>query len=125
VLTDLGLAAAVAELTDRSATPVTVDLDPTGRLPSTVESAAYFVIAEALANAAKHAGATNISVTGGLRSGRLVVEVRDNGVGGADPGRGTGLAGLADRVDAIDGMLTLYSPTGGPTVLTVSLPGSG
>jgi signal transduction histidine kinase len=125
VLTDLGVAAAVAELADRSATPVTVDLDLPRRLPSTVESTAYFVVAEALTNAAKHAGATDISVTGGLRSGRLVVEVHDNGAGGADPERGTGLTGLADRVDALDGTLTLYSPAGGPTVLTVSLPGSG
>jgi signal transduction histidine kinase len=121
VLTDLGVAAAVAELADRSAVPVTVDLD-LPRLPSTVESTAYFVVAEALANAVRHSGATAVEVTGAARDGRLVLEVRDNGTGGADPGRGTGLTGLADRVDAIDGTLTLQSPAGGPTVLTVDLP---
>jgi signal transduction histidine kinase len=121
VLTDLGVAAAVAELADRSTVPVTVDLD-VPRLPSTVESTAYFVVAEALANAVRHAGATAIGVTGSARAGRLVLEVCDNGTGGADPDRGTGLTGLADRVDAIAGTLTLRSPAGGPTVLTVDLP---
>jgi signal transduction histidine kinase len=124
VLTDLGLAAAVAELADRSVTPVTASLD-VPRLPSTVESTAYFVIAEALANAIKHAGATTIGVTGGMRGNRLVVEVHDDGSGGADPAKGTGLTGLADRVDAIDGTLTLLSLPGGPTVLTLSIPGDG
>jgi signal transduction histidine kinase len=121
VLTDLGLAAAVAELADRSAIPVTATLD-VPRLPSTVESTAYFVIAEALANTAKHAGGTAIGITGGMRGDRLVVEVRDDGAGGADPAKGTGLTGLADRVDAIDGTLTLFSPPGGGTVLTLRVP---
>jgi signal transduction histidine kinase len=122
VLTDLGLAAAVAELADRSTTPVTVALELPGRPPPAVESTAYFVIAEALANAAKHAGAASVAITGGERAGWLEVEVRDDGAGGADPARGTGLAGLADRVDALDGTLTLASPPGGPTVLALRLP---
>jgi signal transduction histidine kinase len=121
VLTDLGLGAAVAELADRCPVPVTVDLDAP-RLPSTVESTAYFVIAEAVANAVKHSGAAGIAVTGHTDDGHLTVEVRDDGVGGADPDQGTGLTGLADRVDAIGGTLTLDSPAGGPTVLTVNLP---
>jgi signal transduction histidine kinase len=122
VLTDLGLSAAVAELADRSTMPVTVELDVPRRLPSTVESTGYFVIAEALTNAAKHSGARNVVVAGGVRGRRLVVEIRDDGSGGADPALGTGLTGLADRVDALDGTLTLASPAGGPTTLTVDLP---
>lgn len=122
VLTDVGLTAAVAELADRSKVPVAVDLDLPHRLPPTVESAAYFAIAEALANAAKHANATNISVAGALIGTRLVIEVRDDGRGGADPEHGTGLTGLADRIDAQHGTLTLCSPSGGPTTLTLDLP---
>ncbi|GAA4443167.1 sensor histidine kinase [Phytohabitans houttuyneae] len=122
VLTDLGLAAAVADLADRSVVPVRVALDLPRRPPSTVESTAYFVVAEALANAARHADATTVTVSGRLDGDRLVVEVRDDGGGGADPGRGTGLAGLADRTDAVGGVLTLASPPGGPTVLRVELP---
>ncbi|MGN9909053.1 sensor domain-containing protein [Phytohabitans sp. LJ34] len=122
VLTDLGLAAAVADLAERSAAPVRVALDLPRRPPSTVESTAYFVVAEALANAARHARAASVSVTGHLEGDRLVVEVRDDGVGGADPAHGTGLAGLADRTDAVGGTLTLASPAGGPTVLRAELP---
>jgi signal transduction histidine kinase len=122
VLTDLGLPAAVAELADRAAVPVNVAVDLPHRLPSAVESTAYFVVAEALSNAAKHAAATRVRVTGGLAGTHLVVEVRDDGVGGADPAGGTGLAGLADRVDAHGGTLTLSSPPGGPTVLRLELP---
>jgi len=126
-LTDHGLPAAVAELADRSPVPVTVEFDLDGRLPSTVESTAYFVTAEALANAARHARAERIDVSAHLadRGGELIVEIRDDGRGGADPGAGTGLAGLADRVGAIGGSLTLSSPLGGPTVLRLELPCSG
>jgi signal transduction histidine kinase len=122
VLTDLGLVAAVAELADRSAIPVAVALDMPQRLPPGVESAAYFGITEALANAVKHADATLISVDGRLHDGILVLEVRDDGIGGADPGNGTGLTGLADRVDAVNGSLSLRSPPGGPTTLRLELP---
>jgi signal transduction histidine kinase len=125
VLTDHGLPAAVAELADRSPVPVTLNLALGGRLPSTVESAAYFVAAEALANAAKHAGADRVDVSACRTAAELTMEVRDDGRGGADPAAGTGLAGLADRVAAIGGTLTLSSPAGGPTVLRLELPCSG
>ncbi len=125
ILTERGLPAALTELADSAAIPLTIAVDVPHRLPSTVESAAYFVVAEALTNAVKHAKAHQIRVTGGLDGTTLVVEVRDDGVGGADPDSGTGLAGLADRVDALAGSLVLASPPGGPTVLRLELPCSG
>jgi signal transduction histidine kinase len=121
VLTDHGVAAAVAELADRSPLRVTVDL-PAERLPAPVESAAYFVTAEALTNAVKHASATAVAVTGRVDRGSLVVEITDDGRGGADPSAGTGLAGLGDRVAALSGTLHLSSPLGGPTVLRLEVP---
>ncbi|GIJ51950.1 histidine kinase [Virgisporangium aliadipatigenens] len=121
VLTDLGLAAAVAELADRASVPTTVDVVLPARPPSTVESAAYFVVAEALANV-RHAAAERVTVTARRLGPALVVRVRDDGTGGADPAKGTGLTGLADRVAAHGGTLRLSSPAGGPTVLTVTLP---
>ncbi|MFF3617369.1 sensor histidine kinase [Streptomyces sp. NPDC002580] len=122
VLTDYGLHAAVADAADRSAVPVDVDLDLPGRPPRAVESAAYFVVCEALANVARHSGADRARVSGGHRDGRLVVEVRDDGRGGADPATGSGLIGLADRVSVLDGRLALTSPPGGPTLLRVEFP---
>jgi signal transduction histidine kinase len=122
VLTDLGLPAAVAELAEGCGLPLRISLDLPDRLPSTVESTAYFVVAEALTNSAKHAEATGIWVTGAVAEGTLTIEVRDDGVGGADPAAGTGLTGLGDRVDAHGGSLTLFSPRGGPTVLRLELP---
>jgi signal transduction histidine kinase len=121
VLTDLGLLAAVAELTQGCGLPLTIDLDLPGRLPPAVESAAYFVVAEAVTNLVKHAAATRGWITGAVDGGRLVVEVGDDGVGGADPAHGTGLAGLADRVNALSGTLTVHSPIGGPTTLRLEL----
>lgn len=122
VLTDLGLPAAVAELTDGLGVAVRVGLDLPGRLAPQVESTAYFVIAEALANATRHAAATRVRVTGSVTAGVFAVEVSDDGEGGADPARGTGLTGLADRAGALNGTLTLTSPPGGPTVLRLTLP---
>ncbi|MGV9451888.1 sensor histidine kinase [Streptomyces sp. NPDC003635] len=122
VLADYGLDAAVADAADRSAVPVDVDLDLPGRLPQAVESAAYFVVCEALANVAKHSGADRAAVSGGHADGRLVLQVRDDGRGGADAGLGTGLTGLADRVSVLDGRLSLSSPPGGPTLLRVEIP---
>ena len=101
---------------------MTISLDLPDRLPTTMESTAYFVVAEALTNAARHAKATRIWVTGAIRERTLTVEVRDDGIGGADPAVGTGLTGLADRVDAHGGCLTLFSPRGGPTVIRLELP---
>jgi signal transduction histidine kinase len=122
VLSDRGLAAALRELADEAAVPVTVDTDLPERLPDHVEHAAYFVVTEALTNVAKHAQATSASVTAHERDGVLVVEVRDDGRGGADPARGSGLTGMADRVSVADGRMLLSSPPGGPTVLRVELP---
>ncbi|MFI6286131.1 sensor histidine kinase [Streptomyces sp. NPDC051018] len=123
VLADYGLPAAVADAADRSAVPVDVGLDLAGRLPEAVEAAAYFVVCEALANVARHSGATRAEVTGHHRDGRLRLEIRDDGRGGATPqGAGTGLTGLADRVSVLDGRLSLSSPTGGPTLLSVEIP---
>jgi signal transduction histidine kinase len=122
VLTDLGLAAAIADLADCSPLAVTVDVEVPERLPAAIESAAYFVVAEALANVAKHAAATQAQVRGRVQGASLLVEIQDEGVGGADPDRGTGLTGLADRVAALDGTFTLTSPPGGPTVLRLDLP---
>lgn len=122
VLTDLGLPAALGELADQSPIPVAVDSDLPGRLPSQVENTAYFVAAEALTNIAKHSGATSASVTARQHHGVLTVEISDNGHGGADPHRGTGLTGLADRVAVTGGRMLLSSPDGGPTLLRVELP---
>jgi signal transduction histidine kinase len=87
-----------------------------------VEAAVYFVCAEALANVAKHAAASRATVDVAVRSGRVVAEVADDGSGGADPGRGSGLRGLTDRVETLGGALTLASPNGGGTRLRVELP---
>ncbi|MEU0739087.1 sensor domain-containing protein [Streptomyces sp. NPDC006134] len=122
VLTDYGLEAAVADAADRSPVPVDLDLDLPGRLPGPVETAAYFVVCEALANIAKHSGAGRAEVSGGYADGRLVLVVRDDGRGGADADGGSGLTGLADRVSVLDGRLSLSSPPGGPTLLRVEIP---
>jgi signal transduction histidine kinase len=121
VLADRGLDAAISALAARSPVPVGVDV-ATGRLPDPVESAAYFVVAEALTNAAKHARAAEIGVRITRHRDLLIVEVIDDGVGGADPDAGSGLRGLADRVAAVDGTLTVTSPPGGPTVIRAELP---
>ena len=122
VLTDLGLPAALSELADQAPFPVTVYSALTGRLPGQAENTAYFAAAEALVNAAKHSGAATASVTARAGDGVLVLEVRDNGRGGADPARGSGLTGLADRVAVAGGRMLLSSPPGGPTVLRVEVP---
>nr|WP_030547002.1 sensor domain-containing protein [Streptomyces albus] len=122
VLADYGLEAAVADAADRSAIPVDIDLELPGRLPSAVESAAYFAVCEALANVAKHSGAGRAQVSGCHRDGRLFLQVRDDGTGGADASLGSGLTGLADRVSVLDGRLALASPPGGPTLLLVEFP---
>ncbi|MDX2813206.1 sensor domain-containing protein [Streptomyces sp. PA03-5A] len=122
VLADFGLAAAVADAADRSAVPVDVDVELPGRLPRAVEAAAYFVVREALANVARHSAADRAEVSGGHRDGRLFLQVRDDGRGGAEPAAGSGLTGLADRVSVLDGRLSLSSPRGGPTLLRVEIP---
>ncbi|MEU2583002.1 sensor domain-containing protein [Streptomyces avermitilis] len=122
VLADYGIEAAVADAADRSVVPVDVGLELPGRLPEAVEAAAYFVVCEALANVAKHSGASRAEVSGGHREGRLVLEVHDDGGGGANAADGSGLTGLADRVSVLDGRLALSSPPGGPTLLRVEIP---
>ncbi|HTW04770.1 MAG TPA: sensor histidine kinase, partial [Streptosporangiaceae bacterium] len=122
VLTDLGLPAALGELADQSPIPVTVDAHLDRRLPGHIESNAYFAVAEALTNVSKHSGATSARVIARLHGGLLTIEISDNGHGGADPDRGTGLTGLADRVAVAGGRMLLSSPPGGPTVLRVEVP---
>jgi signal transduction histidine kinase len=122
VLTDRGLDAAISALAARSSVPVEVSVELARRPPPTVESAAYFVVAEALVNVAKHAAATHAAVRIRERDRRLVIEVTDDGLGGATQRAGSGLAGLADRVTAVDGSFAVSSPPGGPTVIRAELP---
>lgn len=122
VLTDRGLDAAVSALAARSPVPVDVNIALTSRPPSAIESAAYFVIAEALANAAKYSAATLVRVDARVIDGLLRVEVTDDGLGGADIEHGGGLAGLASRVSALEGRLRVASPPGGPTTVLAELP---
>jgi signal transduction histidine kinase len=121
LLTDEGLEAAVRTLAQRMPIPVTVRATAE-RLPSHVESAAYFAVAEALANVTKHSHASTGSVTISQRDGSLVVEVRDDGVGGAGANGSSGLRGLSDRVGALDGRLRVESPSGQGTRLVVEIP---
>lgn len=121
VLADRGLAAALASLADRSAVPVSVDVDLAERPPAAIETAAYFVAAESLANATKHAAPTKVAIAIRRRGGLLDVRVTDDGRGGADPG-GNGLTGLRRRVEALDGRLDVTSPPGGPTTVHAELP---
>jgi signal transduction histidine kinase len=102
--------------------PVDVDLALPERLPEAVEVTAYFVVAEALANVAKHSAATRARVIASVAFDRLTVQIRDDGRGGADPARGTGRSGLVDRVAAAGGTVSLASPAGGPTVVHAELP---
>jgi signal transduction histidine kinase len=124
ILLDRGLVAALGAVAGRSTVPVYLDTDfpPGARLPHAVERAAYYVVSEALANVAKHANATRVQVTLRREPTRLGVWVRDDGRGGATVAPGGGLAGLRDRVEALDGQLLIHSPVGGPTVLHVVLP---
>ncbi|ACY99463.1 MULTISPECIES: sensor histidine kinase [Thermomonospora] len=122
ILTDRGLDAAISGLAARAPVPVLVEVELPERPPAAVESIAYFIVAESLTNIAKYARATQASVRV-TREGRwVVVEVTDNGVGGATAVPGGGLAGLADRAATIDGILTIDSPVGGPTVIRADLP---
>ena len=120
-LTRGGLRAGVESLVSRVSLPVSVELS-VERLPGAVEATAYFVVREALTNAVKHAHAGRAEVIVGVERGVLRVEVRDDGVGGAQGGDGTGLGGLADRVSAMDGRFVLDSPPGGGTCVCALLP---
>jgi signal transduction histidine kinase len=122
LLSDRGLGAALEALASRAPIPVTVSGVPEAPLREPVEAAAYFVTAEALTNVAKYARASEASVELATEDDCLRVSVRDDGVGGADPSTGSGLRGLCDRVEALDGRLEIESPPGSGTTLTVKLP---
>ncbi len=127
VLTDRGLPSALAALAVRCTVPVELIVDPelgtpAGRLDATAETTAYYAVAEALTNVAKHSGAAQCTVTVAHEPGRIGLEVVDDGAGGAHMAKGHGLSGLADRVRASGGTLTVVSPAGGPTTITVELP---
>lgn len=126
VLDELGLGGAVSALAGRSSVPCVLDVDGLRRAPAAVEAAAYFVVAEALTNVAKHSGAERVQVTIATRDGgdgaTLVIDVLDDGVGGAVERPGSGLAGIGRRVAAFEGTVTVDSPPGGPTRLEVDLP---
>ncbi len=122
ILTDAGLEAAVRSLAERSAVPATLDAALPGRFAAPVEAAAYFVVSEALANAAKHAGATSVRISLRRDGSSLLAEVCDDGRGGADPERGSGLRGLRDRVEAVGGRLEIDSPPTGGTAIRATLP---
>ena len=119
---EYGLPSALQALANRSAVPTTVTCDLPGRLPQPVELAAYFVAAEALTNVAKYAQASTASVRAFTRDGKATIAVADDGVGGADGSLGSGLRGLADRVEALDGTLLVSSPAGEGTTITAELP---
>jgi signal transduction histidine kinase len=122
ILTDRGLQPALEALATRAPVHVTLEADTPSRLPEPIEAAAYFVVSEALANVAKYAHATRASVAVRHENGHVTVEVADDGVGGADAAAGSGLRGLADRLAALDGTLTLQSPRGRGTRLHAEIP---
>jgi len=122
VLTDHGLEAALPALAARCPIPTRVDVAVSPRPSPAVESAAYFVVSEALTNVARHSGAANVLVTARRDHDRLTIDVQDDGTGGAQVAPGGGLAGLTDRVEALDGRLTVSSPAGGPTMVHVEIP---
>jgi len=125
ILTEAGLEPAIRSLVDRAAVPIELKADLPHRLSAPVEATAYFVVSEALANVGKHARADSACVTLAVAGDSLVVEIRDDGCGDADPGRGTGLRGLRDRVEAVDGALETISPAGGGTTIRATLPLTG
>jgi signal transduction histidine kinase len=122
ILTDGGLAQALKALARRSAVPVDLDIQVDRRLPEPVETAAYYTVAEALANTAKHACATTAEIEVADSDGVLHIHIRDNGRGGADFSHGSGLVGLKDRAEALGGHLQLHSPPGAGTTLDITLP---
>jgi signal transduction histidine kinase len=122
VLADRGLAHAVRALALDTPMPVELDIDLPGRLTAPVESACYFAVAEALANAVKHSGARRVHVRIQHANEVLRIEVADDGIGGADPARGTGLSGVERRLGSFDGIMAVSSPPGGPTMIAMEVP---
>jgi signal transduction histidine kinase len=122
ILSEGGLALAVRALARRSTIPVVLDVTTEKRLAEPIEAAAYFVVSEAVTNATKHAEASRIDVSLAQRDGTLLLSIRDDGVGGATSGQGSGLVGLRDRVEALGGTIRIESPLGAGTLLAVELP---
>ncbi|WP_185201778.1 GAF domain-containing sensor histidine kinase [Glaciihabitans sp. INWT7] len=122
ILSDGGLPPALRSLARHTGTPTEVDLGFVPRLPSAIEVAAYYVVSEALANTSKHGGDAKVRVGADYRDGILIVDVTDDGIGGADPSRGSGLTGLRDRVDALGGSLTVHSIDGSGTTISARFP---
>jgi signal transduction histidine kinase len=122
VVTGHGLEIALEQLAARAPVPVRLEVALGGRLPERLEVAAFYLVSESLANIGKHASASSATVDVDLADGVVVVEVVDDGVGGADTERGTGLRGLADRVEALEGRLQVWSPSGGGTRLRAEIP---
>jgi signal transduction histidine kinase len=122
LLADRGLDGAIRALALAMSVPVQIDMAIPGRLPAPVESAAYFCVAELLTNVVKHSGASSATVGARFDDGRLVIEVADSGVGGADEARGTGLRGIRRRLSAFDGSVSVDSPSDGPTVVHLEVP---
>ncbi|MFH8989144.1 sensor histidine kinase [Streptomyces sp. NPDC017940] len=125
VLTDRGLDAALSALSARCTVPVDVEVDLPARPAAAIEGIAYFTVSELLQNISKHSGARRASVDVWKVDGRLMLQVFDDGRGGADASVGSGLAGLGERLDAVDGILVVESPVGGPTLVTAELPWRG
>ncbi|WP_339130892.1 sensor domain-containing protein [Streptomyces sp. f51] len=125
VLTDRGLDAALSSVASRCTVPVRVEVDLAARPAPAIEGIAYFTVSELLQNISKHSRATRASVDVWRVENRLMIQVGDNGVGGAEAGSGSGLAGLAERLDAVDGILVVDSPPAGPTRITAELPWRG
>jgi signal transduction histidine kinase len=122
ILSKGGLGPALRSLACRSAVPVELDVDVEGRLPDRVEVAAYYVVAEALTNTARHAHAAEVKVRVKAADGQLDLTISDDGAGGADPANGSGLIGLVDRVEAVGGHLSVSSPAGAGTSLAATIP---
>ncbi|MGH8882861.1 MAG: sensor histidine kinase, partial [Stackebrandtia sp.] len=122
VLENRGLDGALSALAADSPIPCSIEVDIPVRSPASVEATTYFTVAEALTNAAKHSRASRIDVSVTRSGDRLTATVTDDGVGGADPETGSGLAGIRRRIAAHDGLTTVTSPLGGPTVVEVELP---
>jgi len=122
VLADRGLADAIQALALGSPIPVETDIQLPELVPAPVESAAYFAVAEALANAVKHSGASTVHIRIAHWAGTLRIEVTDDGHGGADPVGGTGLLGVEGRLSTLDGILAVSSPPGGPTIIVIEVP---
>jgi signal transduction histidine kinase/uncharacterized protein YoaH (UPF0181 family) len=122
ILTEAGLGPALRALARRSEIPIDVDVKLDERLPTPVEAAAYYIVSEALTNVAKHAHANIVELTAAHCDGTLTLEVRDDGVGGVDAARGSGILGLTDRVEALGGTISIASPPRGGTTLSVHLP---